>query len=254
MGSWVGSWVNDLGDTLIMEQAASAVLMSHVQLLHLPISGVRQLTLRDDFQVLAQAPGEVPVLAARSDPDGKILIWNATLDEGDLPLRTAFPILVSNAIQWFQGNPGPWREAYATGTVATMSADAPPDMSPEFAKLPAADGDSYVVRPDGTTTPLPAAASEWTVGPLDQCGVWRIERDVAASVTPDGRAGRRIPLAEIACNLASRSESDVRVSPSALRDLAGSGPGGWPLWIVLTLMGLVLSAVEWFLYQRRWVG
>ena len=243
-----------LGDTLIVEQSAASALMSHVQILHLPISGVRQMQLGDDYQVLAKAPGDVPVLAARSDAQGKILIWNATLDEGDLPLRTAFPILISNAIQWFAGDPGSWREAYATGTAATVTADVTRNASAQPAVATDVGADYHLVRPDGSTTPLARPAPDWTIGPLDQAGVWRVERHIAAAVDADAGAGTRVTVAEVACNLASRSESDVRVAPSAIRDVAGPGSGGWPLWILLTLLGLLLSATEWFLYQRRWVG
>ena len=47
-----GVFGEPLGETLVVEQASDSALMSHVQLLHVTVSGVRQWQLPDDFQVL----------------------------------------------------------------------------------------------------------------------------------------------------------------------------------------------------------
>jgi hypothetical protein len=67
-------------------------------------------------------------------------------------------------------------------------------------------------------------------------------------------ASPRATLAKIACNLASPSESDVRVDAADIQAATTTSWGGWPLWTYLTLIALLLTAIEWFLYQRRWIG
>jgi hypothetical protein len=64
------------------------------------------------------------------------------------------------------------------------------------------------------------------------------------------------PLVEIACNLASASESDLRpqVEDGAMLAADPFGITGHPLWFYAVLLAAVLSAVEWGLYQRRWIS
>jgi hypothetical protein len=98
--------------------------------------------------------------------------------------------------------------------------------------------------PDGQSRPLPAGVRRAAVGPLDQCGVWRIAADA------EGPA-----FLEIACNLADRRESDLRAPDGwrAAADPSAGGPGGRPLWFYLLAAAGLLLALEWGLYQRRWI-
>ena len=64
------------------------------------------------------------------------------------------------------------------------------------------------------------------------------------------------PLLEIACNLASVAESDIRPPEELLETKVSVSPvlaglGSRPMWLWLLLAGLVLTTVEWCLYQRR---
>jgi hypothetical protein len=59
----------------------------------------------------------------------------------------------------------------------------------------------------------------------------------------------------VACNLASRPESDLRSSlPTTSRASLVGGFGGWPIWVVLCALALALAGLEWYLYQRRWIS
>src|SRR5207244_12218198 len=120
-------------------------------------------------------------------PEGKVLVLTVNLDQGDLPLRTAFPILASNALAWFAGGRGELREALAIGATTEIT-------------LPSGGGEYLLRAPDGATRKLPAGAAKVTVGPLDKVGVW--------AVVPAGEGA--MPVQEIACNLASAAESDLR--------------------------------------------
>ena len=62
-----------------------------------------------------------PVYVALERPEGKAVVLTANLDKGDLPFRTAFPILVTNAQNRFAGNRGELREALPTGAVTEVT-------------------------------------------------------------------------------------------------------------------------------------
>src|SRR5262249_58310075 len=98
-----------------------------------------------------------------------------------------------------------------------------------------------------------AGVAKTTIGPLDKCGVWSV-----APAGPDGKLGTDTPpVLEIACNLASRPESDLR-PPETLEakpdEALTTGVFGKPVWFYLLAVAWVLTAVEWYLYQRRWVS
>jgi hypothetical protein len=100
-----------------------------------------------------------------------------------------------------------------------------------------------------------------TIGPLDHCGVWSIIEDSATAAvgkpkSPDVSATNPAPVLEIACNLASAGESDVRPSEELLAATKTVSPvlagfGSRPVWFWLLLMGLILTTLEWAMYQRR---
>ena len=63
-------------------------------------------------------------------------------------------------------------------------------------------------------------------------------------------------MREIACNLANRRESDLRVPETGRADAEPetAGLAGQPLWLYLLMAAGLLGVVEWYLYQRRWIS
>ena len=90
----------------------------------------------------------------------------STSTRATCPLQTAFPIMMTNLLNWFGGTKGELREALPAGAVAEVEIPAAKDAS--LAR--------YLVAPDGREFPLfaPPSATKTTVGPLDQCGVWSV--------------------------------------------------------------------------------
>jgi len=58
------------------------------------------------LSVLASTPEESPVYMQWQSPDRKLLVLSAELKRGDLALRTAFPIMISNALNAFRNSGG----------------------------------------------------------------------------------------------------------------------------------------------------
>jgi hypothetical protein len=164
-----------------------------------------------------------------------VLVLTVNLDQGDLPLRTAFPIMATNALAWFAGEKGELREALAAGATTEVT-------------LPTRSGEFLLRAPDGRTRRLPPGVGKTTIGPLDQCGIWKVVPD-----EPDAK-----PLVEIACNMANATESDIR-PPESLPGAAAEGGVaagfmGRPIWFYLIALAWLLAGWEWYLYQRRWIS
>lgn len=231
-----------LGDKLptaiVTKQDKDSPYLAHVRLDNVILPDARAMTFLPAAgkpQPLASSLQGEPLVSLIDRPDGKVLVLTTDLDKSELPFRTAFPILVMNTLGVFSGAAGELRESYATGGVADVI-------------LPAGE---FVLRsPDGSTKKLPTGPTSTTVGPFDACGVWAV-----VPGTPDAK-----PVEEFAVNLMSKAESDLRANeevPAAATAVdAGlvGGFGGRPLWWYLTAAAFLLAAVEWYLYQRRWIS
>ena len=233
---------------IVTKQDKDSPLMAHVRLDNVLMPEARQLKLNaPKVQVLATSLTNDPLYASIDRPEGKVLVLTVNLEKGDLPLQTAFPIMVANALGWFAGTKGELRESLSTGVVTDI--ELPPSADP-------AKGGLALLAPDGRSKPLPPSGNKVTVGPLDQCGVWSIVRPSSDA----SKAGAKVreapkPLLEVACNLASRPESDLRSPlPTTSKASLVGGFGGWPIWVVLCATALALAGLEWYLYQRRWIS
>ena len=243
-----------VGETLqnpvVEKQDKQSPLMTHIRLDNVLMPEARQIKFSAKGLALATALTGDPLYFAIERPEGKgkVLVLTVDLDKGDLPLQTAFPILVANSLGWFSGTRGELREAMATGSVADIELPTGSAAASEALDL---------VAPDGRRKTLPVSGGKVTVGPLDECGVWSLHRPPEPGSKARAKGDEVPPILEIACNLSAREESDLRPPADLIRVEAasiGGGFGGWPLWFVLVLAAGVLVVIEWFLYQRRWIS
>lgn len=245
-----------LQNPIVTKQEKDSPLMAHVRLdnVLMPEAHKLNFTAADQFQVLVSALGGEPLFAALERPEGKLAVLTVNLDEGDLPLRTVFPIMTSNTLSWFAGNRGELRESLATGAVVDIK------LSQSGVPAEAMQHPLLLRDPQGKTRPLPEKTDKLTLGPLDQVGVWSI---VLAPQEPKPNEKGKPPvvvppLLEVACNLANRTESDIR-PPQVLLDKASNDPalrgaGMRPIWYYLLVLAWILAGLEWVLYQRRWIS
>ena len=221
---------------IVTKQDKDSPLMAHVRLDNIPMPDARTLTFPAGGlkpQVLMSSVGGEPLYMFFERPEGKVVVLTGDLDKGELPFRTAFPILAMNALGVFVGGAGELRESLPCGATAEVTL---------------APGEYELRPPAGAARKLPAGGTKTTLGPFDRVGVW--------SVAPVG--GQPIEL--FAVNLMSKAESDLRpaelaiaVSNAADAGLV-SGFGGRPVWWYLTAAAFLFAAVEWYLYQRRWIS
>ncbi|HUE70742.1 MAG TPA: VWA domain-containing protein [Pirellulaceae bacterium] len=234
-----------LENPIVTKQDADSPLMRHVRLDNVLLPEARKLVPTEGAQVLVGAVSGDPLYFALEQDGRKALVLTVNLDEGDLTFRTAFPIMVTNSLAWFAGQAAELRESLATGSVSEIEL-------PQLAKTA-----RLVLRaPGGKERQLPAAAKA-SIGPLDEVGIWSV---VAARETSEHEVknAEQPPLVELACNLASRAESDLRVpealSQSKTAEIAATSWFVRPIWFYLVGLAWVVAGGEWFLYQRRWIA
>ncbi|HEV3121284.1 MAG TPA: BatA and WFA domain-containing protein, partial [Isosphaeraceae bacterium] len=243
-----------LENPIITQQDRASPLMAHVRLDNVMMPEARQLKPKAKAQVLATAISGDPLFLAIDRPEGKVLVLTVNLSKSDLPLQTAFPIMIANGLNWFSGNKGELLESVSTGAVADFEL---PAIAASKTNPGTTAPRALVLRsPDGRTRLLPEGSSKVTLGPFDQCGVWTVERAVLPGVSKTLEAEPSPPLLEVACNLASRQESDLRPAEALVwaTHATDSGYGGRPIWFYLLAMALGVATLEWFLYQRRWIS
>ncbi|MDZ4778695.1 MAG: BatA and WFA domain-containing protein [Planctomycetia bacterium] len=250
----------DLGETIenpiVTELDSASRLMTYVRLDNVLMPESKQLKYKSPPKVLAGAISKDAIYAEVTRANGKCLVLTVNLDRGDLAFRTAFPILVANALGWYAGETGELRESLATGSTAEVQLDiasqgersAPLLRSPsgrEQTLFPPAD-DETKKNTEESRNEAPQAASSISVGPLDECGVWNVVKSASEAETP---------LMSLAVNLASARESDLRPPREmAEQTTAESVVSNWlarPLWFYLLFAACALFLAEWFLYQRR---
>ena len=256
----LGEW---LADPIVTIQDKDSLLMTHLQLESVLISQVRRITTAGVTHALACTISGDPVYVEFMRDTGRCLLLNTNLEENDLAFRTAFPIMVSNALSWFAGTNGDLRQTTATGEVTTVEL-----------QLPNGNNHSNVdaqplrlLHPNGDRTDLPVSASnsvndnrqmfKTTIGPLSEAGLYSIVETTAdvAGETKNDNFTNRDPLKTIAVNLSNSRESDLRPTTGfKTTETAQTEFAGWlsrPLWFYLAVLACMLAMTEWFLFNRR---
>ena len=119
------AWI--LGDgienPIIAKQEQSSPLMRHVQLHNVILAGGKDLEVNEALGVpttLLETASGARVCVSIERPEGRILMLACDLDTSDLPLRIAFPVMMTNAMNWF------FRET------ARFDPHSPPESHPMF--------------------------------------------------------------------------------------------------------------------------
>jgi hypothetical protein len=231
---------------VVAKQEKDSPLLAHVQLDQVLMPEARKLTFPGPARVLVESATGDPLYAVIDRPEGQVIVLTVNLDKGDLPLQTAFPIMMTNVLGWLGGSRSELREALATGAVTSV--ELPVEAEPGASR--------FLRAPDGQERPLATGPARVVVGPLDRCGVWGIVRRApTARKTKDKDPAPATTLAELACNLSNRRESDLRPAEGLPTRAAGgtANLGTRPIWYYLVASAWLLTCWEWLLYQRRWI-
>ncbi|MCA9175372.1 MAG: BatA and WFA domain-containing protein [Planctomycetales bacterium] len=269
-----------LANPIITRQDRQSPLMAHVRLDNVLMPQARRLQFKQPPHALATALEGDIVYAQWELERGKRLALTVDLDSSDLAFRTAFPIMMANALSWMGGDSGELMESLPTGAVARLPLDALPaakrwrllspagepagtveappiaDSLAEGASVGSGGGNAGDIEPSSSD----AGAREIPLGPFAACGIWTLVAEGVEQAEPDAGSAddeatpspERMPLA---VNLADERETDLRADEYyASRATLESATARWltrPIWFYLVGMVTALCVLEWFMYQRR---
>jgi hypothetical protein len=262
-----------LEQPLVARVEKDSPLTQHIRLDNVLFPGAKQLTFIGPVESLIRDPLDSPMLARMKRPGGDVWLLTCNLEQSDLPLRIAFPVLIKNAIEWFQGNEGQLRPVVPTGSLASFSIPKAVDVeglatqAVESTSAEPARRALQVSSPTGKNTTLSAQGENALIGPILECGLWTVapasESEASESKSADTaparvshEKGKTDYRWTFASNLTNRSESDLKPRGNLLTadSLSVVSLGGRSIWFYLALLGLLLVTTEWWLYQRRVVG
>lgn len=266
-----------LRDPIVTEQDEGSQLMKHVRLDNVLMPEARKVTFKGKPHVLAGSISNDPVYASLTRENGKCLLLTVNLDRSDLAFRTAFPIMVTNALGWFAGTSGELRQASRTGDLVIAdltehknkhASESLSLMSPSGVIMQVALPETQVSTSAADPGSQDDSATEdkmLSLGPFDECGVWSLVESAQSTETKSPAAGTEDAnidggtgndrIAEFAVNLSDSRESDLRPPKELLEDRETkpliASLFARPIWFYLVAVGCLVSIVEWFLYQRR---
>jgi Ca-activated chloride channel homolog len=204
---------------------------------------LRAVQLRDlqvrRAQVVEVGDGVKPLLYANGSPListldlGRLRAVHLGFDllESDLPLRVAFPVLMSNILEW---------------------------LSPQhgiFVSHQVQAGEPYPIELDGVTTDVSVRkpAGDWIkVGVTENPLLFRDTSQVGIYTARVGKKTQRF-----AVNLVSREESDIiqeplarRAEPAAVAGISTHETVKRPLWPYFVVLAFGLTLLEWYFWCR----
>lgn len=194
----------------------------------------RQITDRGWGTVLARA-GSDPLLLAGEDSGRQVAVLAFDLRDSDLPLQIAFPVLVSNLLDWF--TPG---EIIATE--ASINVGGTVTFNPPL------NTDSLrVTLPDASVREFELERNTIIYTDTQQTGLYTVDALQGATL---------IASQKFAVNLFTPLESDITprqisiggqtVTSSVTEEL-----GQIEFWTWFGLLALVVLIIEWIVYYRR---
>ncbi len=182
-------------------------------------------------------PPTFPLLLAGEAEGRRIAVLAFSLQQSDLPLRPAFPILVANLLNYLAPGAGIF---------------VPPELGVGeglSVSLPAQVERLRLTMPDGAKTVLTPAAGRVNLPPATQPGLYTLTSEIADD---------KVELTRFAVNFFNPLESTIAPqSELNLAALAGVNPLPTSLspahqewWRPLALSALILLVIEWLVYQR----
>ena len=266
----------DIGEGLetpiITEWERDHPILRHVHLENVQIGEAYRVTPPATAQILARS-FEDPVLFVDTAPTRKIVFAAIDILQSDLPLRIAFPVIIANTIQWFQQ--GTRIEEYYLQTGEVLKHRIEPIAAiPQSVRKDGADSsadpvkDVKITGPKNKSWDISTEHGEVLFDQTEIAGFYELALKTASpsdpiDTTPEKPLSAAEPATENnsgtvwAVNLADETEAHIGTDPAVEPLLTDSrGPDTtalfrYPPWVYLVCLAVGLSAVEWFLYQRR---
>ena len=217
---------------IITEWERDHPILRHVHLDNVQITEAYQVEVPTTASVLVHS-FEDPLLIVEEARNRRVVFIAIDTLKSDLPLRIAFPLIVANTIQWFQGKSAIEEYHLQTGEVLKKRID-----------------EASVVE---SVTIVGPASESWKV-PVEKGELLFDETSVVGFYELKIGEDEEVWAVNLTDAAESQIHTDEKVTDLLEKEelvLSGSALLHYPPWIYLVLLAILLSAVEWFLYQRR---
>lgn len=225
---------------LVASQNQDHALLHHVRLDNVLMPEAFSLTPVGQYTRLAESVSGDPLYLHIARESGDVIVLPVNLDQSDLPLRTAFPIMLSNALSWLSQQSEDMQRAYATGESIQLT--LPADFLPKDS-----DDSSVSLRdPEGSMYSVAAVNGRVAIGPLQKAGIWAVVAD-------SGNGAADVKEISLSCNLTNAGESDLMLAEDipSRRNETLTASGSPPIRTYLLAAAFALLLAEWGLYHRR---
>lgn len=250
-------WTLDgnVADPLAGQQNSDHPLLKFVRLDNVLMpDAVRVRPLQPATELVASVAGE-PLYTLFSRPSGDVLLLTVSVEQGDLPLRTAFPILLTNALNWFSGDVEDLQSSVTAGhtqQIPMHSVRRNAELQPHTDSARTTN-DIVLTSPSGIRQMLPESSGVVSTGPLNETGIWQLSLP-ADPLGPENAKPAAESIVKLACNPPGPTESDLRRAAVSHRHHPQlSLSAGRPIWFVMVLAALIMITAEWWLFHRRWI-
>ncbi|OQY48812.1 MAG: hypothetical protein B6242_01325 [Anaerolineaceae bacterium 4572_78] len=229
---------------------ADSPLLAHVNLRNIRILTTTKISGANWAKTIIGYYDEdevIPLLLAGEIEGQRMAIVAFDLNNSDLPLRPAFPILMANLINYLS----PTGANIMPSELMINSAHTF-SVSPDITTL-------NLVLPDGQNTSFAVEAGSATLSQLDQLGIYQLEFETT------GFGKKSLNPVNFAVNFFDPVESNLTPKPDLpfiKRDIIETStvtlpPAYHEWWRPLAMMALGLLVLEWLVYQRnrilRWI-
>jgi len=233
----VGDQINDINQTTVTTVLPDDPRTQYLDMSEVNISTFRPITPIGDWaDVLVDSVGGALLLAGESD-NRQIAILSFALQDSDLPLQIAYPVMMTNLMRW-----------YTPARVLNLTSDS---IAPGSAlTMQPLDGNEIrITTPDGETESFELSDEnpQLAFANTQQKGVYTVE------VLQDGDS---IAEESFAVNLFDTAESNITPQESVTIGNAEIGEasrdevGQFELWQYIALFGLAVLLFEWIYYHR----
>ena len=217
---------------IITEWERDHPILRHVHLDNVQITEAYQVQVPATANVLVRS-FEDPLLIVEESQNRRIVFVATDTLKSDLPLRIAFPLIIANTIQWFQGKSEIEEYHLQTGEVLKKRID-------EAAAIESVT----IVGPTGESWEIPVEKGELLFDETSVVGFYELK-------IGEGEEVWAVNLTDVAESQIHAVEGVEDLLEEEEVVLGGAALLHYPPWIYLVLLAVLLSAVEWFLYQRR---
>jgi Ca-activated chloride channel family protein len=205
-------------------------IMRSVQLRDLQVRRAQVVEVGEGVKPLLYANG-TPIISSLDAGRLRAVHLGFDLMDSDLPLRVAFPVLMSNILEWLSPQ---------QGTFVSHQVQA---GEPYSIELDGVTPDVSVRKPSGDWVKIPVTENPLPIRDTSQVGIYTVRI---------GKKNQRF-----AVNLVSREESDIipkvpeqRVTSSAAVSASTQETVKRPLWPYFVVLAFGLTLVEWYFWCR----